>query len=115
MSRERALRRADRERVQGLAHEDRERRDARVRQRRRRAERTRAKLPSLPQRTRWRGQQGILARRRRLQNAALLVLAVAGQVAVWSLTADWWLRVAAAIFTALTLPVLATLAFDRRN
>jgi Flp pilus assembly protein TadB len=112
VSRERAQRRAERERAQAEALARQERRDTRTQQRRQRAQRLRT---ALPRRTRWRTQQGILARRRRLQNLAIAAFALLTQVLVWLFTSDWWLRGAAAVLAVLTVPVLATVVFDRRN
>jgi hypothetical protein len=69
----------------------------------------------LPTRTRWRGQQGILAQRRRLQNSVVTVLLLMSQVVVWLLSDDWWVRGGAALLAVLALPVLMTLALDRRG
>jgi hypothetical protein len=67
------------------------------------------------QRTRWRRQQGLLARRRRIENGVILCLVLASQVSVWLLTPDWWLRSAAALLALIATPVLVTLALDRRS
>ncbi|MGH8894966.1 MAG: hypothetical protein ACRDWY_16940, partial [Actinomycetes bacterium] len=69
----------------------------------------------LPRRTRWRGQQGILARRRRTENAVIVGLYLAVQAIVWLLTSDPWVRAASALLGVLALPVLVTLALDRRT
>jgi len=112
MSRERATRRADREQVATLARATRERRAARDARRRATRSAWRARLP---RRTRWRGQQGLLARRRRAQNAIILGLYLSVQAIVWLLTADPWVRLASALLGVLALPVLVTLTLDRRS
>jgi Flp pilus assembly protein TadB len=112
VSRERALRRAERERAAAV---DRERRARQAeRESRRRATRA-AWRARLPRRTRWRGQQGILARRRRAQNTVILGLYLLVQLVVWLLTDDPWVRAASALLGVLALPVLVTLTLDRRS
>jgi Flp pilus assembly protein TadB len=112
VSKERAQRRAERERTRSVALAEQARRDAVRAERRRRRNRLRA---AMPQRTRVRRQQGVLARRRRAQNLALLGVFLVSQLLVWLVTDDWWLRLGAAVLTLLALPVVATLAFDRRT
>jgi Flp pilus assembly protein TadB len=112
MSKERARRRSAREQqaaVDRLARERRAERDARRRT-------ARAALRSrLPRRTRWRRQQGLLARRRRTENAVILGLFLTVQAIVWLVSDDPWVRVTAALLGVLALPVLVTLALDRRT
>ena len=112
VSRERAQRRADREQVVAVAQRQREQRVARARRRQAVKAAWRARLP---RRTRWRGQQGILARRRRAQNAVIFGLYLTVQAIVWLVTADPWVRVASALLGVLALPVLVTLTLDRRT
>lgn len=112
MSRERARRRAEREQELARRRAERERRDARAA--RRRAAKA-AFVARIPRRTRWRRQQGLLARRRRLQNGLIVALLVASQVVVWLLTPDPWLRAGALVFALLATPVLVTLVLDRRS
>lgn len=112
MSKARAQRRADRERVAAEQRSARERRAARLTARR---ARTAALRDRLPRRTRWGTHRGILARRRRAQNAFVLGLYVVAQVVVWLLTSDPWVRAASALLGVLAVPVLVTLAFDRRS
>ena len=112
MSRERAHRRAERERVRMKEIAARERTLAR--RSRRRAARS-AVIAKLPRRTRWRGQQGILARRRRAQNTTIVGLFLVSQALVWLFTGDPWLRATAALLAVLSLPVLVTLVLDRRS
>ncbi|MDP9395898.1 MAG: hypothetical protein M3Q27_17250, partial [Actinomycetota bacterium] len=66
-------------------------------------------------RTRWQGQQGRLARRRRLQDGGVAVLFLVVQTVVWLLTDDWQLRLFAAVVGLLAVPVLVTVVFDRRS
>jgi len=112
MSKERAQRRADREQVVAVAARKRDQRTARAQRRRAVKAAWRARLP---RRTRWRGQQGILARRRRTQNAVIFGLYLTVQAIVWLLTSDPWVRVASALLGVLALPVLVTLTLDRRT
>jgi Flp pilus assembly protein TadB len=112
MSRERARRRE--ERAQQAAHERaaRERREARAARRRHTAAALRGRLP---RRVRYRGQQGLLARRRRAQNAVIVLLYLAVQAIVWLVWADPWARAAAALVGLFAVPVLVTLTLDRRS
>jgi Flp pilus assembly protein TadB len=112
MSRDRARRREERERVAAAARADRERRASKAARRRERAGAVRAVLP---RRTRWRRQQGLLARRRRTENGVIAVLWLAAEGVVWLLTSDPWLRGAALLLGLLALPVLVTLTLDRRS
>jgi hypothetical protein len=109
VSKERARRRAERERAAAVLAaaraaeaERKERRDARLR----------ALASRLPQRRR--GPAGILAERRRKQNGALAAVLVAINVLVWILSDDWALRLAAIVVSLLAAPVLHTLLFRRR-
>ncbi|HEU5036021.1 MAG TPA: hypothetical protein VFT70_03370 [Nocardioides sp.] len=108
MSKERAQRRAEREReaavlaaARAAEAERKQRRDARVRA-------VTSKLP-----TRRRGPAGILAERRRKQNGALVAVLVALNVLVWIFSDDWALRLAALVVSLLAAPVLHTLLFRR--
>ncbi|HEX4698175.1 MAG TPA: hypothetical protein VH857_02305 [Actinomycetes bacterium] len=112
MSRERARRRDERERLAAAQRARRERRDARAARRRATAASARSLVP---RRTRWRRQQGILARRRRTENAVIAILFLGVQSAVWLLTSDPWIRATALVLGLLALPVLVTLALDRRS
>ena len=111
MSRQRALRRAEREELLEKQRTERDQRSARVA---RRAETVSGWRARLPRRIRRRGQQGLLARRRRAQNALILGIYLVVQAVVWLIWSDPWVRVASAIFGVLATPVLVTLAFDRR-
>ena len=112
MSKERAQRRAEREQAAAATRAARERREQRAA--RRRAGRT-ALRSRLPRRTRWRRQQGLLARRRRFENGVILGLYLTVQAIVWLATDDPWIRGAAALLGILAMPVLVTLALDRRT
>ena len=112
MSKDRARRREERERVAAAARAERERREAEAARRR---ESSAALRSRLPRRTRWRRQQGVLARRRRTQNAVIAILWLAAEGVVWLLTPDPWLRAAALLLGLLALPVLVTLTLDRRS
>lgn len=108
------MRRAEREQVQARQQEARDRR--RARQLRRTAVRQ-ALVPDVSRGWpfRGRGQQGILARRRRRQNAVIAGLYVVSQVILWLIVEDPWWRVTGALVSLLSVPVLVTLALDRRG
>ena len=112
MSRERALRRAERQR---LAEDARARRERQRLRRQRRQAALDAVRQRLPRRTRWGRHRGLLAHRRRMQNALLLGLFLVSQAIVWLIWSDPWIRAAAAVFGVLAMPVVVTLAFDRRS
>ncbi len=112
MSRERARRREEREHQAARERATRERREARVARRRHTAASLRGRLPK---RVRYRGQQGLLARRRRAQNAVIVLLYLAVQAIVWLVWDDPWARAAAALVGLFALPVLVTLTLDRRS
>ena len=111
MSKERARRRAEREReaavvaaARAAEAERRERRDARVR----------ALTGRLPRSGPGRGRPGgVLAQRRRRQDRALLAALIAVNVLVWVVTGDWALRLAALVVSLLAAPVLHTMLFRR--
>ena len=112
MSKDRARRREEREQVAAAARAAAQRRAERDSRRRAARDAWRARLP---RRTRWRRHQGLLARRRRVENSVILGLFLVSQVIVWLLTDDAWVRVAALLLGVLSLPVLVTLALDRRT
>ena len=112
MSKERARRRAEREAAAAAGRAARERRDQRAARRRAGSAALRARLP---RRTRWRRQQGLLARRRRIENGVILGLYLAVQAIVWLATDDPWIRATAVLLGILAMPVLVTLALDRRT
>lgn len=117
MSKERALRRAERER------------EAATRAARRAAEvdravrrRRRGVAPAMLQRFRRRLQfrhrrrpEGVLARKRRNQNRLVLGLAVVVQLFGWLAFGSVRGSIALLVLSAFALPVLLTLAFDRRG
>ncbi len=110
MSKERQRRRAEREAARARAAEQRARRDAR-------AARRRALVAGftrlLPRRSRRPG--GILARRRREQNAIVAVLYILVQALAWAFLQSWTERLAVLALSAFLVPVFVTLAFDRRS
>jgi Flp pilus assembly protein TadB len=111
LSKERARRRAEREQQQEAAATERARRAAR--QARRQAARTRLTgLVPKPVRTGRPG--GLLARRRREQNAIVAVVFVVVQVIAWTQLSSWTERLAVLILSAFLVPVFVVLAFDRR-
>jgi Flp pilus assembly protein TadB len=110
LSKERAQRRAAREKeaairaaARAAEAERRERRQARKRALRRIAPSFGSGRPT-----------GILARRRRTQNSMLFALLLAVNILVWVVRPDWAARIAVLIVTVLAAPVLATLLFRRR-
>ena len=112
MSRERAKRRGEREQQLARDRAVRERREARVARRRSTAQTMRNRLP---RRIRYRRQQGLLARRRRTQNAIIALLFLAVEAIAWLIWPDPWARAAALLVGLFALPVLITLTLDRRS
>ena len=109
MAKERALRRAEREReaairaaARAAEAERRERRDARKR-------RVRSVIPQFGVGT----HQGILRRRRRLQNFVLFDLLLVLNIVVWFATDVWSIRILVLIACVLSFPVFKTLLFPR--
>ncbi|MBC6463441.1 hypothetical protein, partial [Actinomadura sp. HBU206391] len=90
-------------------------REAGLARRRERRRRLKALLPRLPRPVRYARQSGIRARRRRTQNAGVLALFLGVQAAAWLLFPSWAARFAVLVLSILFLPVLVTLAFDRRG
>ncbi|WP_062432141.1 hypothetical protein [Herbidospora daliensis] len=111
MSKERARRRAEREAEKARLAEERARREAKTARRRELRGRITAVLPK-PVRVARQG--GVLARRRRAQNAAMLVLFLLVQVMAW-FTLDMMARLAVLGLSILIVPVLVTVLFDRRS
>jgi hypothetical protein len=108
MSKERARRRAERERqaavvaaARAAEAERKERRDARVRA-------VTSRLPKPPKRP-----TGALAQRRRRQNGALLAGLLAFNLLVWLLFGEWEIQLAAFVVSVLAAPVFHTLLFRR--
>jgi hypothetical protein len=112
VSRERALRREERERLAARQRAVRQRKASRADRRRQSAAALRGRLP---RRTRHRGQQGLLARRRRAQNSLIVLFYLAVQSIVWLVWPDPWVRAAAALVGLAAVPVLVTLTLDRRS
>ncbi|MFC4059922.1 hypothetical protein ACFOWE_16575 [Planomonospora corallina] len=117
MSRERARRRAEREAEQARQAALRAERRARSARRRERLDRLTAPVAAvLPRRgVRIAGQRGILARRRRAQNGVVAVLFLIVQVIAWLLVSSWAARFGVLVLSLLLVPVLVTVAFDRRS
>jgi hypothetical protein len=110
MSKERQRRRAEREAQRARAAAESARRDARRARRRARVARLTRLVPSRSGRP-----GGILARRRREQNAIVAVAFLLVQVAAWIMLSSWTGRVAVLLLSAFLVPVFITLAFDRRS
>jgi Flp pilus assembly protein TadB len=116
MSKERAKRRAAREReaavktaARAAEAERRERRNAR---RRTVKHATTGRLPRLKPVGR---PTGTLARRRRVQTSLLLTLLFAVNVLVWVVRPDWAARLGVLVVTVLAAPVLAVLFIPRHR
>jgi Flp pilus assembly protein TadB len=108
LSKERARRRAEREAVRARAVRRNEERQAR-------ASRRRARLARLvPRPVRIARQGGVLARRRRAQNAVVALVFVLVQAMVWLFWSAPFLSFAVFVLSLLLIPVVMTLAFDRR-
>ncbi len=108
MSKERALRRAEREREAAIRAAARAREEER---RRRAAARRRALAGWLPTRRR---APGLLAQRRRREATATVCLVIALNLLVWVTRPEWGLRILAVLVSLLVAPVLHTLLFRRR-
>ncbi|GLW97346.1 hypothetical protein [Microtetraspora sp. NBRC 16547] len=112
MSKERARRRAEREAERERRAAEHALREARVARRRK----LRGRLTAvLPRRVRVARPGGLLARRRREQNAVLAVLWLLTQVLAWLLLDGWAARLGVLILSILLIPVLVTVVFDRRS
>ena len=109
MSKERALRRAEREREAALRAAAR----ARAEERRRRARRRRQALVGWVPRP-W-TRPGLLALRRRREVTATAALLLAADVLVWITQPEWSVRILAVLVTLLVAPVVHTLLFRRRR
>ncbi|MFC4585568.1 hypothetical protein [Sphaerisporangium corydalis] len=112
MSKERARRRAEREAAR--AREAARRAEREVRAARRRELRHRL-VAVLPRPVRVARQGGLIARRRRAQNAVVTVLFVLVQGAAWLLLSGWAARAGVLVVSLLMVPVLVTVVFDRRS
>ncbi|WP_283133549.1 hypothetical protein [Rhizohabitans arisaemae] len=112
MSKERARRRAEREEAQAVAALARAEHQAKLERWRRR----RARLAeAVPRPVRVARQGGIIARRRRAQNAGMFILFVLVQILGWLLLEGWAARAGLFMLSVLLVPVLVTVLFDRRS
>jgi len=107
MSKERAVRRAEREREAGIRAAARAREEQR---RQRSAARRRLLLGWVP---RPRTAPGLLARRRRREVTVTVCLLLALDVLVWVSQPQWSVRILAVLVTLLVAPVVHTLLFRR--
>ncbi|WP_336209161.1 hypothetical protein [Nonomuraea sp. LPB2021202275-12-8] len=109
MSKERARRRAEREaeRAQAIRRN--------VERQARRARRRALIIRLTPRRVRVARQGGVLARRQRAQNAAVALAFLIIQALAWLIWGSPLLSFGVLIFSLLLIPVLVTLAFDRRT
>jgi hypothetical protein len=110
MSKERARRRAEREAVASRAETARAFRLERAAKRRGLLDRLRRLVP-----VRHRRQGGVLARRRRAQNGGVFLVFLAVQCLAWLLCSTWTARLAVFGLSIFLVPVVVTLAFDRRS
>ncbi|MEU4325020.1 hypothetical protein [Nonomuraea dietziae] len=104
-ARRRAVREAERERAARLNAERMARRS------RRRA--LAARLTPRP--VRFARQGGLLAHRQRAQNGVVALLFVIVQLLTWMLWSSWQASLAVFVLSLLFVPVIVTLAFDRRT
>ncbi|MGI8336248.1 hypothetical protein ACRYCC_40425 [Actinomadura scrupuli] len=111
MRKERARRRAEREAAAARAAEARAVRLRRAARWRGPLDRLRRLVP-VPVRQRRPG--GLLARRRRAQNGGVLLVFLAVQCLAWLLCSTWTARLAVLGLSIFLVPVVVTLAFDRR-
>jgi Flp pilus assembly protein TadB len=110
MSKERQRRRTEREAERERAAAERARREARQARRHARFARLTRFVPRRSGRP-----GGILARRRREQNAIVLVAFLLVQVVAWINLPSWTGRIAVLLLSAFLVPVFITLVFDRRS
>ena len=110
MSKERQRLRAEREAARERAAAESARRNARTARRRARIARVTRFVPRRSGRP-----GGILARRRREQNAIVVVAFLLVQVFAWISIPSWTGRLAVLALSAFLVPVFITLAFDRRS
>ncbi|MGP3955074.1 hypothetical protein ACTWPT_03670 [Nonomuraea sp. 3N208] len=111
MSKERARRRAEREAERARAIRANEERQARLA--RRRAFRS-SIVRLTPRPVRFNRQGGLLARRQRAQNALVALGFLLVQAVVWLLWGSFFASFAVLVLSVLLVPVVVTLAFDRR-
>jgi Flp pilus assembly protein TadB len=112
VSKERARRRAEREAEQARQAAVRAEREARMARRREVRDRL---VAVLPRPVRVARQGGLIARRRRAQNAVVAVLFVLVQVLAWLLLSGWAARLGVLVLSLLLVPMLITVVFDRRS
>jgi hypothetical protein len=112
VSKERARRRAEREAVAARAEKVRTVRLERAARRRALLARLRRLVPAP---VRHRRQGGVLARRRRAQNGGVFLVFLAVQCLAWLLCSTWTARLAVFGLSIFLVPVVVTLAFDRRS
>jgi hypothetical protein len=110
MSKERRKRRAEREAERERAAAERARKEAR---RARRRARIAWFSRFVPHRSGRPG--GLLARRRREQNAIVAVAFLLVQVLAWMNLSSWTARLGVLVLSVFLVPVFVTLAFDRRS
>ncbi|GAA4501010.1 hypothetical protein GCM10023191_050320 [Actinoallomurus oryzae] len=110
MSKERQRRRAALEAERARAAAENDRRNARRARRRARVARISRLLPRRSGRP-----GGLLARRRREQNAIVAVAFLLVQVLAWMSLSSWTARLAVFVLSVFLVPVFITLAFDRRS
>jgi Flp pilus assembly protein TadB len=108
MAKERAQRRAEREREIAARAADRTARAARDARRQALVGRLRGLFPAGRSRP-----TGVLAARRRARNRVLLAVAGLVQIAAWFLGRSFAISALVLVFTLLTGPVLSRLLFDR--
>jgi Flp pilus assembly protein TadB len=112
MAKERAARRAERERAAAARAEQRAADVAKQARRRARSQALSARLRRLVPRRR--AVPGVLARKRRAQNRLVFGLAAVVQVFGWLAFGSVRTSLLILVLTAFALPVVVTLAFDRR-
>jgi hypothetical protein len=110
MAKERALRRAEREREAAIKAAARAAEQERRERKAARAKKVKARLPRL---TPVGKHTGVLARRRRIQNFVLVDLLLVLNIVIWFVSGEWGVRLGALIVCVLTFPVLKTLIFPR--
>ena len=110
MSKERAKRRAEREREAAAQAAARAKAAERERRRRGRTKGLRALRPRSRSRP-----AGVLAQRRRAQNAMIALLVIVTQVFAWLAFGSVRASLTVLLFTVFAVPVLVTLVLDRRG
>jgi Flp pilus assembly protein TadB len=110
MAKERARRRAERERQSAARAEQRAVEAARAARRRGIGDRLRSLRPTRRQKP-----GGVLAARRRARNRLLGAVVVGVQVVGWVWARSWAFSAALLVFTVLATPALARLLLDRRD